>query len=78
MFCSTLLSEASRLGIPIKLSETSPNPDCGALELGQNTEEILLEFGYTWEEIIKLKDEGTIMLHILNRESDYDIKISLR
>ncbi|MFC1820135.1 hypothetical protein ACFLZG_03500 [Thermodesulfobacteriota bacterium] len=61
MFCSTLLNESSSLGISIKLSETSPNPDFGAPELGQYTEEILLEFGYIWEEIIKQKDEGAII-----------------
>ncbi len=29
-------------------------------ETGQHTEQILLELGYTWDEIIALKDDGAI------------------
>jgi crotonobetainyl-CoA:carnitine CoA-transferase CaiB-like acyl-CoA transferase len=32
----------------------------GAPELGQHTEEVLLELGYTWENIIELKDAEVI------------------
>lgn len=31
-----------------------------APELGQHTEEILLESGYSWDEIVKLRGEGVI------------------
>jgi crotonobetainyl-CoA:carnitine CoA-transferase CaiB-like acyl-CoA transferase len=31
-----------------------------APEMGQHTEEILLEFGYSWEEIAALRDEGAV------------------
>jgi len=31
-----------------------------APEFGQHTEEILLEMGYTWDDIIQLKDEDVI------------------
>ena len=32
-----------------------------APELGQNTEEVLLELGYDWEKIAALKDTGAIL-----------------
>jgi formyl-CoA transferase len=32
----------------------------GGPELGQHTEEVLLEAGYSWEEIERLKDAGAI------------------
>jgi len=31
-----------------------------APELGQHTEEILLELGYSWDDITRLKDEEVI------------------
>jgi crotonobetainyl-CoA:carnitine CoA-transferase CaiB-like acyl-CoA transferase len=31
-----------------------------APEFGQHTEEVLLEYGYTWEDIVNFKEEGTI------------------
>jgi crotonobetainyl-CoA:carnitine CoA-transferase CaiB-like acyl-CoA transferase len=52
------------VGSPIKFSKTPGNPGGSkrmeAPELGQHTEEVLLEFGYTWDDIIKIKDEGVI------------------
>jgi crotonobetainyl-CoA:carnitine CoA-transferase CaiB-like acyl-CoA transferase len=30
------------------------------LEIGQHTEEILIELGYNWDDISKLKENGTI------------------
>jgi len=47
-------------GIPHKFSETPAESTVSAPELGQNTEEILLEMGYTWEDIIELKDNDII------------------
>lgn len=32
-----------------------------APELGQHTEEVLLELGYGWDDIVRLKDEGAIL-----------------
>jgi len=29
--------------------------------LGQHTEEVLIELGYDWDYILKLKDEGVIL-----------------
>jgi formyl-CoA transferase len=43
---------------PVRFSETPAHVDAVAPELGQHTEEILLELGYDWDEIIRLKDTG--------------------
>jgi crotonobetainyl-CoA:carnitine CoA-transferase CaiB-like acyl-CoA transferase len=45
---------------PVNLSHTPASIRMPAPELGQHTEEILLEHGYTWEDISKLKDQGII------------------
>ena len=45
---------------PIKLSETPAAIRMPAPELGQHTEEVLLEYGYTWEDIAKFKEQGVI------------------
>lgn len=44
---------------PIQFNETQPELR-PAPELGQNTEEILLELGLDWERIIELKDKGAV------------------
>jgi crotonobetainyl-CoA:carnitine CoA-transferase CaiB-like acyl-CoA transferase len=44
---------------PIKLSKT-PATVKTAPEFGQHTEEVLLEHGYTWEDITKFKEEKVI------------------
>ena len=48
------------VGQPIKLSDTPTAPSPAAPELGQHTEEILLELGYEWEQIAALGDAGAI------------------
>jgi crotonobetainyl-CoA:carnitine CoA-transferase CaiB-like acyl-CoA transferase len=45
---------------PIKLSETPAMMRMTAPEVGQHTEEVLLEYGYTWEDIAQLKEQGII------------------
>lgn len=47
-------------GAPIQLSET-PGRVAAAPELGQHTEEILQEIGYTWDEIGRLRESRTIL-----------------
>jgi len=42
---------------PGKFSKTPGGPRTPAPELGQHTEEVLLEIGYTWEDILHLKEE---------------------
>lgn len=48
------------VGYPWEFSETPASVKREAPELGQHTEEILLELGYTWDNIVKLKDEEVI------------------
>jgi len=36
-------------------------PSSAAPELGQDTETTLLAFGYAWDEIIALKEQGAII-----------------
>jgi crotonobetainyl-CoA:carnitine CoA-transferase CaiB-like acyl-CoA transferase len=45
---------------PVKFSDTEASVKGPAPEVGQHSEEILLEAGYTWDDITRLKDEGAI------------------
>jgi crotonobetainyl-CoA:carnitine CoA-transferase CaiB-like acyl-CoA transferase len=45
---------------PADFSETPWGTTSLAPELGQHTEEVLLELGYDWEQIIPLKERGVI------------------
>jgi crotonobetainyl-CoA:carnitine CoA-transferase CaiB-like acyl-CoA transferase len=45
---------------PADFSESKWAPTCLPPELGQHTEEVLLELGYDWEQIIPLKEAGAI------------------
>lgn len=49
------------VGFPWDFSETPASWRSEAPELGQHTEEILLELGYTWEDITRHKDAGDII-----------------
>jgi len=46
---------------PVKLSKTPATVRMPAPEFGQHTEEILLEHGYTWEDIGRFKQSGVIL-----------------
>ena len=46
------------IGIPVQLSETPGGVQGPAPELGQHTEEILLDLGYDWSDIEQLHDRG--------------------
>lgn len=48
------------VGNPIKLSESKPVTDIPSPLLGENTEEILAEIGYTEEEMNQLREDGVI------------------
>jgi len=49
------------VGIPVNLSATPGRLRHAAPELGQHTEEVLIEVaGYTWDEIAELRDKGVI------------------
>jgi crotonobetainyl-CoA:carnitine CoA-transferase CaiB-like acyl-CoA transferase len=53
-------NDVAVVGSPIAFSETPAAPGGPAPELGQNTEEVLLELGYTWDDIGALRDAGAI------------------
>ncbi len=48
------------VGFPWKFSETPAEAAPAAPELGQHTEEILLAAGYSWDDIVSLRDAGAI------------------
>ncbi len=48
------------VGNPIALSDTPLSPPAPAPELGQHTEEVLLEVGYSWQEIAALREKGVL------------------
>ena len=45
---------------PVDFSASPAGADSTVPELGQHTEEVLLEVGYSWEEITALRDAGAI------------------
>lgn len=55
-----VLGRIRQTGMPVRLSKTPGKPQSGAPELGQHTEEVLLEFGYSWEEISNFREEEVI------------------
>lgn len=48
------------IATPMMFSRTPAYPRGPAPELGQNTEEVLLEVGYSWEDIAALRDKGVV------------------
>lgn len=48
------------VGSPIRFGDTPSDPGGPAPELGQHTEEVLLELGYSWDEITALREAGAI------------------
>jgi formyl-CoA transferase len=48
------------VGCPIHLSGTPAKPGAVAPELGQHTEEVLLELGLDWNEITRLREVGVL------------------
>jgi crotonobetainyl-CoA:carnitine CoA-transferase CaiB-like acyl-CoA transferase len=46
---------------PVKFCQNPATVRAPAPEVGQHTEEILLELGYTWEDIAQLKEQGVIL-----------------
>jgi crotonobetainyl-CoA:carnitine CoA-transferase CaiB-like acyl-CoA transferase len=45
---------------PVDFSQGAATPRRPSPELGQHTEEILLELGYSWEAIAELREQGTL------------------
>jgi crotonobetainyl-CoA:carnitine CoA-transferase CaiB-like acyl-CoA transferase len=55
-----VVGKARLLNSPIQFSDTPASIEWVAPQLGAHTEEVLLEYGYSWEDLQKLKEEGTI------------------
>lgn len=56
-----VLGHIKMIGVPIELSKTPADIKPEAPELGQQTEEVLIEMGgYTWEEIAELREKEVI------------------
>jgi formyl-CoA transferase len=45
---------------PVRFSATPARAGVVAPELGQHTEEVLLELGYSWDEIAELRAAGAV------------------
>ena len=45
---------------PVDFDQTPWNIRSCSPELGQHTEEVLLEMGHSWEDIARLKEQGAI------------------
>ncbi len=54
------LGKVNMVGFPIHMSETPPSIRMPAPELSQHTEDVLLNLGYSWEDIGKLREEEVI------------------
>jgi crotonobetainyl-CoA:carnitine CoA-transferase CaiB-like acyl-CoA transferase len=52
--------EVAVVAPPVRFSDTPAVASATAPELGQHTEEVLLEIGYTWDEIGELRSAGAI------------------
>jgi crotonobetainyl-CoA:carnitine CoA-transferase CaiB-like acyl-CoA transferase len=50
----------SIVGSPVSLSDTPAEPAAWAPALGQHTEEVLLEAGYSWDDVGRLREDGAI------------------
>lgn len=53
--------EVKLITAPGRFSKTPGGPRTAAPELGQHTEEVLREIGYTWDDIVRLKAEQIII-----------------
>lgn len=55
-----IFGDVRLLNFPVKFNATPAEIKSHAPELGQHTEEVLLEIGYSWEDIARLRDEEVI------------------
>ena len=61
MYDHPVLGKTKMVGFPWDFSDTPASIRREPPDLGQHTEEILLEYGYTSENIIKMKDDKVIL-----------------
>ncbi len=54
------LGRVKVVGTPISMSDTPLSTQTPPPELGQHSEDILLEMGYTWEEIARLREKEVV------------------
>ena len=59
-FDHEVLGKTKTIGSPISFSRFQPEVKTGAPELGQHTEAVLLEAGYSWADIKKFREIGAI------------------
>ncbi|MEK7271089.1 MAG: CoA transferase [Planctomycetota bacterium] len=59
-FDHPVLGKVKLPGFPIKFSHTPCAIQREAPELGQHTEEVLLEFGYSWDDIAQMREQNAI------------------
>jgi succinate--hydroxymethylglutarate CoA-transferase len=57
---------------PVKFSETPAEIRMTAPELGQHTEEILLDLNYSWEDISELREQAVISSCDLGNQREND------
>ena len=55
-----IYGQITSMGAPVRYSEGLPDPADRAPELGEHSEEVLLELGYDWDQIELLKDQSVI------------------
>ena len=53
--------EIKLITAPGRFGETPVGPRTAAPELGQHTEQVLLEIGYTWDDIVRFKEQQVII-----------------
>jgi len=59
-FHHPVLGDVKVPGVPFSLSKMEVGPRAKAPEIGEHTEEVLLELGYDWSDIVEMKDKGVI------------------
>ncbi len=61
-YCEEVQRDVTVRGVPVQLSKTPGSVRSLGPELGQHTEEILVDtLGYTWEQVGALKEQGAIL-----------------